>query len=233
VHGHDGRWQSETTGVEVELTALAGAIAVGRGGVLLERGHDGRWSSIATRTRADLRAVWRYEGVYYDGGGLIRSLYLAGDGGVIVHCAMRHQPPVCIPRPSPTTADLLGFGQLDSRERFVLFGADGRMFRPTGLDPFGWTASTEDGPIFLRSVVNRSQWVVGRDSVKAEPLAVGRAGRVAFLTAQGPVGVTLPGAADLTDVATAGIDFFAVGQRGTIVHGVARDVSIAPPVQLY
>jgi hypothetical protein len=39
--------------------------------------------------------------------------------------------------------------------------------------------------------------------VKTEPLAVGRAGRVAFLTAEGPVGFTLAGGADLTDVATA------------------------------
>jgi hypothetical protein len=250
VRGRDGRWRPEATGVEVELTALAGglwppvAIAVGRGGVLVERGRDGRWSSIATRTSADLRAAWLYEDRTYIGSSLnedidnlTRSLYLAGDGGVIIHCGTRHHHTMCIPRPSPTTADLLGFGQIDlPLSGVVLFSADRRTLRPTGVDPFTWTVSSEPtgGAIFVRAVAKFESWDAdnGMVRVKPEPLAVGRAGRAAFLTADGPVEITLAGGADLADVATLGFDYFAVGQHGTILHGVARGVSMPPPVRL-
>jgi len=227
------------------------SFAVGAHGVMIERASDGRFSPIETRTHATLRAIlYSHAGSSANHGELMDDLYIVGDGGTIVNCSLRMVPPVCIPRPSPTGESLVAivdaipaaatFASVQGHPlaAFVL-GGDGSILGTTlgRLPPYDFgrlagrvppgmsSAATTRAPGGLDGAV-----MVGGEKVFPPMVLVGAGGRGAFFDGIHVTEFALPGVADLHDVAGVGLNVFAVGDGGTIVHGWMPEALQSAPV---
>lgn len=215
----DGRWSVEPVPTTVDLYDVVQVdgefYAVGDRGTLLVR-RDGAWRAIATNTEADLR---RFDG-----------RIAVGRGGVIVDCAMwdrdqaelAHQL-VCVPSPSPTTADLRAISTAGFTWR--AFGNDGASVRAVARQPF---EGARDAPVRQGATITATA-VMSSDTEPVYPppptVLVGTRGLVVF-SAWRITSIVLPGAPDLFGAAHAMFDVFAVGAGGTIVHFRATDAHV-------
>ncbi len=235
--GKDGHWRAESTGTTDNLYAVAQvgprAFAVGEHGVLIERAADGRFTRIEARTQARLRSIW------LSGEPPTGEIYLVGDGGTIVDCALAMSPPVCVPRASPTGENLMqivdaspttyafraaGAGLL----KVLIVGDGGSTLGATlgRMPPYDFRAIPLHFPAGMeRLLVSRGhEGPEGKIEVAGERVfppivTVGAGGRGALLDATRVVPFAIAGAGDLHDLAGNELEIFAVGAAGTVVHG--------------
>lgn len=224
----DGTWIPEPVPTTADLYAIIAdgdaLYAVGDHGTLLER-NAGVWRAIATHTTADLRS--------FDGSIAI------GRGGAIVDCRAwdsSARPPDlhCVPRRSPTRADLLASlgGQIDWRA----YGTGGTCVRATRRAPIDAvldpplptgatiTAAADAGePLAQLIAMPGDEGDTAQGSVAS--ILVGTGGTIEILGDQ-RVRLAIPGAPDLLGVTLDLTDVFVVGAGGTIVHLQADDVAI-------
>jgi hypothetical protein len=252
--GRDGRWNAEETGVAEDLYAVTPvgpwAFAVGDGGVLVERAADGRFTRVDTGTRARLRSIWgAAEGLADSRGFPTDEIYLVGDGGTIVDCALRMSPPVCVPRASPTSENLMQI--LDATPTAHAFRAAGAgLLSVLVLGDAGTTLGVTLGrlvpydfravplhvpPGMERVLVSRARRTDGKIAVEGDRVfppivTVGAGGRGALLDATRVVPFALPEVGDLHDVAGDELEIFAVGDAGSIVHGRMRGAVEVIPI---
>ena len=252
--GRDGRWSAQITGTTDDLHAVAQvgprAFAVGDHGVLIERAPDGRFTRIDTRTQARLRGIWMSgEGLVDSLGAPTGEIYLVGDGGTIVDCALRMSPPVCVPRTSPSGENLMQI--IDARPTTHAFrAAKTGMINVLILGDGGTTLGVTLGrmppydfrpiPLHLpprmeRLLVSRGHGASdGKITVEGERVfppivTVGAGGRGALLDATRVVPFAIANVGDLHDLAGNELEIFAVGDAGTVVHGGMRGaVDILP-----
>ena len=223
----DGTWVPEPVPTTADLYAITGdgsvLYAVGDHGTLLQR-DQGVWRAIATYTTADLRQ--------FSAGIAI------GRGGAIVDCRAwdPHRDPGalrCVPRRSPTRADLLAI--LDTGTAWRAYGTGGTCVRATRrapidavLDPPRWADTTitavADAGDLLAHTATPTGDADGADGEVASIL-VGTGGRIEIL-GDPPVELVVPGAPDLLGAALRLTDVFVVGAGGTILHLQAADVAV-------
>ena len=253
----DGRWSAEESGASEDLYAVTPvgprAFAVGDHGVLIERAADGRFTRVDTRTQARLRSIWMAgEGLLDSRGAPTGEIYLVGDGGTIVDCALRMSPPVCVPRASPTSENLMQIvDALPSASAFRAAGAG--MLQVLILGDAGTTLGVTAGrlaPYDFRAVplhfpsgmehvlVSRARPTDRKIAVEGERVfppivTLGAGGRGALLDATRVVPFALPDVGDLHDLAGNELEIFAVGDAGSIVHGGMRGaVEVIPIMRL-
>jgi hypothetical protein len=219
-----GIWSVETVPTRVDLYDIVRAhrrlYAVGDRGTLLER-RDGAWHAIPTHTEADLR---RFDG-----------RVAVGRGGVILDCApwagerFDPGPPVgCLPRPSPTDADLLAIEHTPASWR--TYGAGGAVVRAVHREPLDVEI---DPPLPGGATVTAVSAVKGSLTLPGSAgyayvdpaIAVGRGGAIDFIGNE-RAHVVLAGAPDLFGVAVELFDAFAVGAGGAIVHLQAVELAV-------
>jgi hypothetical protein len=219
----NGAWGVEPAPTTADLYDLAVArtnrtlYAVGDHGTLLER-RNGTWHAIASHTEADLRQ--------FDG------TIAVGRDGAVVDCELwdrdrswqAHQL-VCVPRPSPTHADLLAMA--GEYMGWHAYGAEGTALRALRRGPIdvALDAPVPGGAAITAASENR--WFA---PIELVTILVGTGGHIEFVGTQ-PTRLVIAGSPDLFGVATAGVDAFAVGAAGTIVHLQATDVEIPPAVE--
>jgi hypothetical protein len=220
-----GIWTTETVPTTVDLYDIVRAhrrlYAVGDRGTLLER-RGGAWYLIVTHTEADLRQ--------FDG------RIAVGRGGAILDCTSMGRawsggpgPPLaCVPRPSPTDADLLAIER--SAARWRAYGAGGTVVHAAQRDPL---VAELDPPIAGGATVTAVSALKGSlmlpqatAATYVDPaIAVGAGGTIDFVGDE-RAHVVLPGAPDLLGVAIELFDAFAVGASGVIVHLQAVELDI-------
>jgi hypothetical protein len=242
--GGHGTWAPEVSGTDEDLYAIIDvdrrSFAVGAHGVLIERSSDGHFSRVETRTRATLRAIlYSHAGSTANRGELMDDLYIVGDGGTVVDCSLRMDPPICIPRSSPTEENLVAvvdaipsiatFRNAHARPlaAFVL-GGEGATLGTTleRVPPYEFGRLALRVPVGMAAVVaTRAPFsddgavLVGTEKVFPPMIVVGAGGRGAFLDGTSVKEFSLPGVGGLQDVTAAGLDVLAVGEGGAIVHG--------------
>src|SRR6185436_19223075 len=155
------------------------------------------------------------------------DLYLAGDHGALVHCALAGDSPVCAPIRLPTTANLVVMD--DARGSLMLFSSLGEVYTMEMERSSGWNWSAMSGAPLAALAPPAAAFMhipaLHLRHQEPDPVAVGPGGQVAFLTSdRRRDAVTLRGAPDLSDVAAGVSDIFAVGADGAIFHGVAPGV---------
>lgn len=251
-----GQWSAQSSGTDEDLYAVtrfgSHDFAVGDHGVMIERSPDGRFSRVETRTMARLRGIWHsHDGLAANHGELMDDLYLVGDGGTIVDCALRMDPPVCIPRPSPTGENLLQvIDAIPAAATFkdahaallkaLILGSEGTVLGAAlGSDPPYDFVQVPLGlpPGMERIVAHRAHHGTGKIFVAGVPIfpplvAVGAGGRGALFDGRELVPFALPGVGDLHDLVVDEIDVFAVGGAGGIVHGALHDAMEISPVMM-
>jgi hypothetical protein len=202
--GREASWRLEDTGTTQDLVSVAhfGAftVAVGTAGTMVERSGNGVWRTVDTHTTADLASV----------GWLKGRIGAVGAHGTIVDCARLEERLVCIPRPSPVDADLVAVSS-------VIFGRGVRL-RAIGSPPVEWQVVPDsDAPWFRNEdiLATSDDIAVGRDGLV---LLLSRAFGVAQFGEQPPGRIELPFGVDLHGVVFDGIQGYAVGDNGTIVH---------------
>jgi hypothetical protein len=181
------------------------------------------------------------------------ELYLVGDGGTIVDCALRMSPPVCVPRASPTSENLVQI--VDATPTTYAFRAAGAgLLQVLVLGDAGTTLGVTLGrlpPYDFRAVPlhfpSRMERVLvsrahgsgeGKLAVEGERVfppivTVGAGGRGALVDATRVVPFALPDVGDLHDLAGNELEIFAVGDAGTIVHGGMRGaLEVIPTIYL-
>jgi hypothetical protein len=218
-----GVWTAEAVPTTADLYDIVRAhrrlYAVGDRGTLLER-RDGAWRAIATSTQADLR---RFDGAI-----------AVGRGGVILDCSQgggRFEAGdlvACVPRASPTDADLLAIER--STARWRAFGAGGTVVRAAQREPLSIEL---DPPLAGGATVTAVTAVQGSltlprgsDEAYVDPaIAVGTGGTIDFVGKE-RAHVVLAGAPDLLGVAVELFDAFAVGAGGAIVHLQAVELDV-------
>ncbi len=219
LHRTASGWALEPTPSPADLYDVVAAdgrvFAVGDRGTLLER-TAGTWRAIETHTEADLRR--------FDGHVAI------GKGGAIVDCAWwdreqreRARVPACVPRPSPTTADLLAtFG--GEHGTWHAYGVGGVSLAAASAEPIEATLATPivGDPTISAAIDNHYLTTINNPPV----VLVGARGAIVFVSRGPEVHATVPGEPDLAGVASVALDGFAVGARGTIVHLQMPDVHV-------
>ena len=246
--GRDGHWRAENTATTDDLYAVTQvgprAFAVGDHGVLIERAADGRFTRIETRTQARLRSIWM------SGEPPTGEIYLVGDGGTIVDCALAMSPPVCVPRASPTGENLMQI--IDASPTTHAFRAAGAgMIKVLILGDGGSTLGATLGRIppydfrqiplhfparMERLLVSRGHGgpegkiEVAGERVFPPIVTVGAGGRGALLDATRVVPFAISDVGDLHDLAGNELEIFAVGDAGTLVHGGMRDAVETIPI---
>jgi hypothetical protein len=242
--GGHGAWAPEVSGTDEDLYAIIDvdrrSFAVGAHGVLMERSPDGHFSRVETRTRATLRAIlYSHAGSTANRGELMDDLYIVGDGGTVVDCSLRMDPPICIPRSSPTEENLVAvvdaipsvatFRNAHARPlaAFVLGGEGATLGTTLGrVPPYEFGRLALRVPVGMAAVVaarapfsGDGAVLVGTEKVFPPMIVVGAGGRGAFLDGRTVTEFSLPGVGGLQDVTAAGLDVLAVGEGGAIVHG--------------
>ncbi|HEX3762874.1 MAG TPA: hypothetical protein VHW23_29460 [Kofleriaceae bacterium] len=223
----DGTWIPEAVPTTADLYGITtdgyALYAVGDHGTLLQR-DGGTWRAIPTHTTADLRS--------FDG------TIAIGRGGAIVDCRAWDtgaRPPDlhCVPRRSPTRADLLASlgGQIDWRA----YGTGGTRVRATRRAPIDAVLDAAPTDATITAAADASETLAqlitmpGDDGDTAQgsvaSILVGTGGTIEILGDQ-RVQLAIPGAPDLLGVALELTDVFVVGAGGTIVHLQTDDVPI-------
>ncbi|MDI3284144.1 hypothetical protein [Polyangium sp. 15x6] len=204
-------WRVEDTGTTRDLLAVAqfetSMLAVGRGGVMVQRSKEGVWRPVDTRTTEDLAAV----------GWCQHHVCAVGARGTIVDCVPRGEQLTCIPRPPLVDADLLALVDYGT-----IYGRGVKLERT--MPPEGvWSPPPE------WRVVEGPPWLSADNEVRAfsQDLAVGKAGLVVvrsralvgpYSRLKPPGSIQLPYGVDFNGVASALVDGYIVGDKGTIVH---------------
>ncbi|MEO6418169.1 MAG: hypothetical protein ABIP39_02090 [Polyangiaceae bacterium] len=209
-------WMTEKSGTNENLYGVTlsegSAVAVGSNGTVLVRGMDEKWKTVPTPTHEDLHAV-----------GVAGGLFAVGNRGTILFGLPDRE---VVAQQTGTAEDLRGI--VSAASEIFTVGSHGTVLRASSASAVPWASerSEAQSDLLAAAVVHaqyasRSAGYSATGSTNAV-LAVGRRGvyLVDNLHAKNgfEVGV-VQGGADLLAVGASGSEAFAVGAKGTIVHG--------------
>jgi len=243
----EDRWTLEDSGTEHTLYAVISAreqtFAVGEHGTLVQRDEHGGFTQVPTRTEATLRdLLYVEEHTGQNAGESLRHLVLVGDAGTLIDCALRVDPPACIPRVSPSPEDLLQIVDV-SAAPVALHAPHARQSSTLILGAQGFTAGVSWGrlppfdfvptPLTLsagpsglpgtRLYVSRVRKLFAPQGAVQPPLLlIGEQGSGTLLMGEQHVPFAIAGLGDLHDVAGNDLTTYIVGAGGTILHGAIR-----------
>lgn len=247
-------WMSENTGIDEDLYAVVAvadrAFAVGDHGVMIERTAEGRFVRIKTRTDARLRDIGHQrDGSTANHGELLEDLYLVGDGGTIIDCSLRMEPPVCIPRASPTRENLMqvmlawdapsSFHDAAGRRLVeMILGSDGTLLGATldRIPPYDFATTALRPPLGAeRLIVQRSHGIDGKVRVNERLVSlpvvfVGPDTGVTVMEGAKSETLRISSVKRLHAGVSSALDLFAVGDHGAIVHATIRGARERIPI---
>jgi hypothetical protein len=214
----DGTWAAQASPTDADLLDVAASavelIAVGAGGAIVH-GKDGVFTLIPGYTTATLRSI------AIEAWGIV----IVGDGGVILDCRVRDRL-ACVPRPSPTTTDLVWIGERTVRRdggatfhEPAAYGAAGERFTRAEVRPVALAAAPAAPFVVRDHAASHWMWSDGAP----DNVAVGDGGAIALVDPYRDHDAAfdvqrLPEGADLTAIAFEALDGFVVGAGGTILQ---------------
>jgi hypothetical protein len=232
----------EATGISSDLADCHARFAVGSAGTIVAHANRG-WTSVPGPTNADLRALWEGGTNCLHAAGdppPLATMHAFGRGGAIVRCTFAEcypddRPTTCENQPSPTSADLNGFGFFVTRairSAFVV-GAHGIVIQQSGDDD-NWRATQTSLTADLRAAAVGYDLGVDANgaAVTPDPIIVGDRCTAAFLRGldgAGPIAadpIPLDCRVDLFGASASGLHVFLVGAEGAIWHGTVDGITV-------
>jgi hypothetical protein len=234
----------EATDITSDLADCESRFAVGSAGTIVAHAYGERtWTSVPGPTNADLRALWEGGTNCMHAPGdppPLATLHAFGRGGAIVRCTFAEcypddRPTTCENQPSPTSADLNGFGIFVKRalRKMFVVGAHGVVIQEDDSDDH-WVATQTTLTTDLRAAAAGDYLGVDANGavVTPDPIIVGDRCTAAFLRGldgAGPIEadpIPLDCRVDLFGASASGLHVFLVGAEGAIWHGSVDGITV-------
>jgi hypothetical protein len=196
-------------------------LAAGERGIMVARLPTG-WVRVDSTVHEALRTLWDCSFDENVGDGQSRkreAVCAAGDHGRLVRCVVESMSVTCAARESPVDSRL---SACDGGAYIV--GAKGMILRSDTSELF---KVVEQRPVTgsdLFAIATNRSGVLARDATPIDDvIAVGAHGTIVCLTPTAPPSsFSLAHVGDLFGIDTEGLDYFAVGSGGLILHAVIK-----------